>query len=297
MKLKNTLKLINSIFFCYLISGQISVVYAYDFSTGVFEFQKKLANKGDPQAQYKLGNMYENGQGVKVDLVQAENWYKKAAAQKHDAAKMRLTYIDIKKNGYQRQKHGAWLKKLQLDAENDDGEALFLLGTMYKKGIVVRKNLNKSAGYFKRATNKNIPGAEAELESVNSLLYNQRNKQSDIEKQKKTEAARKDKARKDKKLTKDKKKAAERRKKEQASQRAKQDRSKYEKERLAKEKQRQQKEKARKEKQHRALLAEQQAKEEAEKKALEEQKEKEEKKLNDKNMCKGKKARFLTTCR
>jgi len=294
-------KLFRHILVCCLLIGPISIASAYDFSSGVFEFQQKLAKKGDPRAQYKLGNMYENGHGAKVNLDEAIKWYKKSAAQNYAAAKMRLTYLDVKKNGYKRDKHGAWLNKLKKDAAANDGESLFLLGTMYKDGFVVKKDLNKAAKLFKNASKKDVPGAESELEAVNAILYSERARREQ-EKKKKAEAekARKEKEKKEK-LAREKKKAAEKRKRERelAAKRNKRDRSSSsEKERLAREleleKQRLAAEKARLEAERRALAAKQ-AK--ANKQKTSSSDEKEDEPLVDKDLCKGKKARFLTTCR
>ncbi len=47
----------------------------------VFVFQSKLAKQGNAQAQFKLGEMYEEGRGVSADLHQARYWYEKAAGQ------------------------------------------------------------------------------------------------------------------------------------------------------------------------------------------------------------------------
>ena len=41
----------------------------------------KAAEQGDPVAQNNLGTMYAKGQGVRQDPVQAEQWYRKAAEQ------------------------------------------------------------------------------------------------------------------------------------------------------------------------------------------------------------------------
>lgn len=41
------------------------------------------AEQGDAQAQYYLGVMYANGQGVRQDYVQAHMWLNLAAAQGH----------------------------------------------------------------------------------------------------------------------------------------------------------------------------------------------------------------------
>src|SRR4051812_33927915 len=40
---------------------------------------QKLANSGDPQAQFRLGMQYAAGQSVPLDIAQAVAWYRKAA--------------------------------------------------------------------------------------------------------------------------------------------------------------------------------------------------------------------------
>lgn len=40
----------------------------------------RMANAGDPLAQYNLGLMYANGTGVTQDYVQAHKWYNLSAA-------------------------------------------------------------------------------------------------------------------------------------------------------------------------------------------------------------------------
>lgn len=280
-----------------LLCGMSGISNAYNFSSGVFEFQQKLAKKGDPQAQYKLGYIYENGQGVKVDLDEATKWYKKSAAQNNDAATMRLTYIDIKKTGYKKSKHQSWLKKLQKDAAAKDGESLFLLAGMHKKGFIVEKDLNKSASLFKSAGIRNVPGAEAELESVNTLIYNEKyakQQKADADKIKR-EQAQKEQAKKDRAAKSRENKARENKARED---RARESRANKEK-RLA-----QERKKSTEQHKKQQATAQQRKKElarqEAEKKRLaaDDQEEKiESEPINNKDVCKGKKARFLTMCR
>ena len=45
------------------------------------ELAKKLAKKGDPEAEFELGSMYEKGEGTGTDLREAARWYWKAAYQ------------------------------------------------------------------------------------------------------------------------------------------------------------------------------------------------------------------------
>ena len=45
------------------------------------EWYRKAAEQGFTQAQYNLGSLYADGQGVEQDLAQAADWYRKAAEQ------------------------------------------------------------------------------------------------------------------------------------------------------------------------------------------------------------------------
>src|SRR5688572_27061186 len=51
-----------------------------DFSKALREWQP-LAERGDASAQFSLGLLYENGDGVPRDYAKAREWYEKAAAQ------------------------------------------------------------------------------------------------------------------------------------------------------------------------------------------------------------------------
>ena len=51
-----------------------------DYATAL-KLWRPLAEQGDAQAQYNLGIMYDNGQGVPQDDAEAVKWYRKAAEQ------------------------------------------------------------------------------------------------------------------------------------------------------------------------------------------------------------------------
>ncbi len=51
---------------------------------------RKNADQGDTDAQYNLGFMYGEGQGVAVDHAEAAKWYRKAADQGHANAQFNL---------------------------------------------------------------------------------------------------------------------------------------------------------------------------------------------------------------
>ncbi|MCW9047407.1 MAG: sel1 repeat family protein [Gammaproteobacteria bacterium] len=156
---------------------------AYDSSASVFLFQKQMAKRGNAESQFKLGLMYETGSGVSQSTVLAISWYKKAERQNYKPASNRLTYLEIKKTGFN-DKHIKWLKDLKKDARFNEGEALFLLGQMYSEGTGVNKSLTRSLKLLRKAAGGNIPGADTEIARVEEEL-NQLQKQyiSDTEKQ------------------------------------------------------------------------------------------------------------------
>ncbi len=121
--------------------------YAVDASSqsnNVFVFQQKLANKGNARAQYKLATMYESGTGTEQDMEQAGHWYDKASSAGIKSAKDRRTYLAIKQQGYDKTKHSAWLASIQKDAKESKGDALFVLAQLYREGLGVKKDLNRS---------------------------------------------------------------------------------------------------------------------------------------------------------
>lgn len=60
-----------------------------DYATALNEW-RLLAKQGDATAQFFLGSMYDDGQGVIQDYKAAIKWYKLAAEQGHDYAQLRL---------------------------------------------------------------------------------------------------------------------------------------------------------------------------------------------------------------
>ena len=74
------------------VPSQTKVGYFYDRGIGTAQkpddeiangWYKTAANSGDEQAQYNLGLQFEFGRGLELNLVEAANWYEKAANQSH----------------------------------------------------------------------------------------------------------------------------------------------------------------------------------------------------------------------
>src|SRR4029434_8202086 len=63
-----------------------------DYANAVKEL-RPLAERGDAEAQYRIGLMYEFGKGYPQDKAQGIIWFKKSAAQNHTAAQQELGVI------------------------------------------------------------------------------------------------------------------------------------------------------------------------------------------------------------
>ncbi len=61
----------------------------HDYATALQEL-KPLAEQGDSDAQFILGQMYYSGMGVPPHLAEAVTWYRKAAEQGHGLAQFKL---------------------------------------------------------------------------------------------------------------------------------------------------------------------------------------------------------------
>ena len=60
-----------------------------DYATAIREF-RPLAEQGDAYAQFNVGLMYSEGEGVPQDYAEAVKWYSKAAEQEHAGAQVSL---------------------------------------------------------------------------------------------------------------------------------------------------------------------------------------------------------------
>ena len=55
-----------------------------------FKYYMMAAEAGDPESQYYVALMYENGYGVEQDMEEAMKWYERSAEQGYEEAVNRL---------------------------------------------------------------------------------------------------------------------------------------------------------------------------------------------------------------
>ena len=115
-----------------------------------FKETLQAAGQGYAKAQFNLGLMYYNGQGVRQDYTQAVQWYRKAAEQGLADAQYNLGVAYEKGKGVRQDDAQAvqWYRKA---AEQGDAEAQYNLGVMYTQGQGVRQNLVIAKEWYGKA--------------------------------------------------------------------------------------------------------------------------------------------------
>jgi TPR repeat protein len=111
-----------------------------DFRAALKEFQVS-AEKGDVIAQYAIGWMYDNGEGVSQDDSRAFDWYKKAAEQGYAQAQFNLGWMYANGNGVDKnyQLAADWYVKA---AEQGNTQAQQVLNGLYGTGIGLTSDSN-----------------------------------------------------------------------------------------------------------------------------------------------------------
>jgi len=152
--------LIGIIFFCFV-----------NFAWAEMDFKeiKKRAESGDVEAQFNLGLMFDQGQGVPQNYAEAIKWYRKAADQGHVDAQYLLGTMYIQGQGVPQNYTEAtmWLKKA---AEQGLTDAQFILGGMYFHGQGVLKNLQTAYVWWSIASENGDKTSKKNLETLSSEM-------------------------------------------------------------------------------------------------------------------------------
>jgi hypothetical protein len=137
---------------------------AGNYSAAIAEW-RPLADAGDADAQFNLGQAYKLGRGVAVDMRSAQGWYEKAARQGHGQAQAMVGLIMFQAGN----RAGAmpWIKK---GADNGDPRAQYILGTALFNGDLVGKDWVRAYALMTRAAAQGLPQAAANLEQMNKFI-------------------------------------------------------------------------------------------------------------------------------
>lgn len=135
-----------------------TVLLAED-TNNLFQETLKKAEAGEADAQFKLGFMYVNGEGVPQDDKEAVKWFTKAAEQGHAWAQFNLGLMYDKGRGVpQDDKEAAkWHTKA---AKQGYADAQFILGGMYAFGQGVPQDYKEAVKWFTKAAEQGVASAQ-----------------------------------------------------------------------------------------------------------------------------------------
>src|SRR6478672_9229687 len=126
---------------------------------------RPLAERGDADAQFNLGQAYRLGRGVTINLAAAKTWFERAAASGHLDAQTTLGLL-LFQNGDQAQ----GLKWLKQAAEKGEPRALLVYGTALYNGDAVTQDRMLGYAYVNRAASLGLAPAKETLAQLDSLM-------------------------------------------------------------------------------------------------------------------------------
>jgi TPR repeat protein len=133
--------------------------------TRAVEIWRPLAERGDADAAFNLGQAYRLGRGVTTNLAAAKTWFERAAAKGHVDAETTLGLM-LFENG-DRPAGVRWLKQA---AEKGEARALLVYGTALFNGDGVKQDPILGYAFVSRAAAQGLAPAQATLDQLNQIL-------------------------------------------------------------------------------------------------------------------------------
>ncbi len=135
-----------------------------DYATALKEW-RPLAEQGDMLAQFNLGSLYERGQGVPQDHMQAGDWWRKAADQGYPFAQAQLGVLYHLGQGVPKDDARAadWYRKA---ANQGNAKAKALLGRLYQFGWGVPQDEVQAHMWFNLAAAQGVEEARDWREKI-----------------------------------------------------------------------------------------------------------------------------------
>ena len=123
--------------------------HRHDFATALREWRVD-AGEGMAAAQFRLGDLYENGLGTEPDPAQGAQWFERAASQGHARAQARLGALYQEGRGVTPDFANAakWYRRA---ADRGHPRAQFDLGEMYATGEGVERDPKEAYFWFNLA--------------------------------------------------------------------------------------------------------------------------------------------------
>ena len=132
---------------------------------GAVAIWRPLAQAGDPDASFNMGQAYRLGRGVLVDLGTAQTWLEQAARKDHVDAQTTLGLL-LFQNGNQAE----GLKWLKMGSEKGDPRAMLVYGTALFNGDGVAQDPVLGYAYVSRSAAQGLEPARNTLAQMDEII-------------------------------------------------------------------------------------------------------------------------------
>ena len=126
---------------------------------------RPLADNGDADAQFNMGQAYKMGRGVPANIKIAGGWFQKAAAQGHEHAQ--TNYGIILYDTGNRAAALPWLKKA---ADRGDPRAQYALAVELTNGQIIGQDFARAYALMTRSAAQGMPAAAASLTKMETFI-------------------------------------------------------------------------------------------------------------------------------
>jgi len=126
---------------------------------------RRLAEKGDADAAFNLGQAYRLGRGVPADSAQAKRWFEMAATKGHVDAQVSLGLLLF--DSGDRGAAMSWLKKA---ADKGEPRALLVVGTALFNGDGVKQDPVLGYAFVSRAAAQGLAPAQSTLAEMDKIM-------------------------------------------------------------------------------------------------------------------------------
>lgn len=123
---------------------------------------RKAAEQGDMKAQHNLGNMYYYGKGVPQDYAEAVKWYRKSAEQGDSYAQNNLGNMYYNGEGLQQNYSEAMRWYLKAAAQGEK-YAQHILGVMYANAYGVQQDYAEAMKWYRKSAEQGFAPAQSNL--------------------------------------------------------------------------------------------------------------------------------------
>ena len=130
---------------------------------------RRAAERGDAEAQYRLGNAYYFGDGVPTDHAEAAKWYRMAAEQGYIDAQTRLGEWYLQGLHGLPEDHAEAAKWFYMAAEQGDRGAQNQIGRMFANGWGLPQDHAEAAKWYRMAAEQGHISAQFNLGEMHRL--------------------------------------------------------------------------------------------------------------------------------